>query len=166
MKYLMMVGIPTSGKSTYVRSLFEDPYWQLATLLSTDNYLEEVAKNSNSTYNEIFDDYIKHATKKLNEDLENALKYKRPIIHDQTNLTKKSREKKLAKIPKDYQKIAVYSEITLEEAIKRNKTRPGNVIPQRVFMQMLEDYKIPTMDEGFDLIMRINEHTELAEEFR
>lgn len=151
----MLSGIPTSGKSTYVSSLLEKPEFSNAVVLSTDNYIQKIADQENLTYDEVFDKTIKEATKHLNLDLSEAIKNNRTIIHDQTNLTKKSRAKKLKKIPDNYKKICAYSIIDLEEAKKRNKTRPGKVIPLRVLMMMLEDFQIPTIDEGFDEVINI-----------
>ena len=155
MIYIMLSGIPTSGKSTYVSFLLQKPEFYNAVVLSTDNYIEKVAKENNLSYNEVFETEIKAAIKQLNVDLSEALKNNRPIIHDQTNLTQKSRAKKLKKIPGHYKKICAYSVINLEEAQKRNKTRPGKVISTRVIMSMLEDFSIPTLDEGFDEIINI-----------
>jgi len=155
MIYIMLSEIPTSGKSPYVSFLLQKPEFHNAVVLSTDNYIAKVAKENNLSYDEVFEHEIKAATKQLNADLSEALKNNRPIIHDQTNLTQKSRAKKLKKIPDNYKKICAYSVITLEEAQKRNKTRPGKVISTRVIMSMLEDFSIPTLDEGFEEIINI-----------
>lgn len=151
----MLSGIPTSGKSTYVSRLLEKPEFINAVVLSTDNYIQKIAEQENSTYDEVFDKTIKDATKQLNLDLSEAITNNRSIIHDQTNLTIKSRAKKLKKIPDSYKKICAYSVIDLAEATKRNKTRPGKVIPLRVLMIMLDDFEIPTVDEGFDEVINI-----------
>lgn len=155
MLYVMLSGIPTSGKSTYVSRLLEKPEFNNAVVLSTDNYIQKIADQENLTYDEVFDKTIKEANKQLNLDLSEAIKNNRSIIHDQTNLTIKSRAKKLKKIPDSYKKICAYSVIDLEEARKRNKTRPGKVIPLRVLMMMLDDFEIPTVDEGFDEVINI-----------
>ena len=162
MNYLMMVGIPTSGKSTYVNNLLKYEPWRNAVVLSTDNFIEQEAKNVNSTYDELFGDLIKPATKKLNKDLDDAVRNRQSIIHDQTNLTQKTRAKKLARIPSFYQKIAVYTIITFTEALQRNKNRPGKVISERDLSDMLINYQIPTKDEGFDLILKITDPCELS----
>jgi predicted kinase len=155
MLYVMLSGIPTSGKSTYVSRLLEKPEFNNAVVLSTDNYIQKIADQENLTYDEVFDKTIKDANKQLNLDLSEAIKNNRSIIHDQTNLTIKSRAKKLKKIPDSYKKICAYSVIDLEEATKRNKTRPGKVIPLGVLMTMLDDFEIPTVDEGFDEVINI-----------
>lgn len=151
----MLSGIPTSGKSTYVSRLLEKPEFNNAFVYSTDNYIQKIADQENLTYDEVFDKTIKDANKQLNLDLSEAIKNNRSIIHDQTNLTIKSRAKKLKKIPDSYKKICAYSVIDLEEATKRNKTRPGKVIPLGVLMTMLDDFEIPTVDEGFDEVINI-----------
>lgn len=151
----MMVGIPTSGKSTFIKTILDFPICKSAIVLSTDNYIDDVANSFNLTHDEVFAKYIKSATKQLNENLEKAIKNNQNIIHDQTNLTKKSRAKKLTRIPLVYKKIAVYTEITLEEALKRNKNRQGKVIPENTLTQMFENCELPTSEEGFDLIMKL-----------
>ena len=62
---VMLSGIPTSGKSTYVKRLLKIPYWSNAVVLSTDDYIEKEAQRLNLTYNEIFDDAISDATREL-----------------------------------------------------------------------------------------------------
>ncbi len=149
----MLAGLPTSGKSTYVNQLRKSSYWRSAVVLSTDNYLDRIAKEHNSSYNEVFDAYIDEATKQLNIELQDALSLKKPIIHDQTNLTIKTRAKKLRRIPKSYKKILVYFEHNMEEVLKRNENRPGKYISESVLRRMQLTYELPTTNEGFDLVL-------------
>jgi tRNA uridine 5-carbamoylmethylation protein Kti12 len=154
MKYLMLSGIPTSGKSTYVNKLREIHYWQSAVILSTDNYIARIAEESDTTYDDVFEEYIKEATRQLHLDLQEAIKLNKPIIHDQTNLTIKTRAKKLSNIPVRYQKIIVHFEVPLEEALRRNKCRPGKFISEDIIKRMFYTFEPPTSDEGFNLVLR------------
>jgi tRNA uridine 5-carbamoylmethylation protein Kti12 len=154
MKYLMLSGIPTSGKSTYINKLLENSYWQSAVILSTDNYIARIAEESDTTCNDIFQEYIKEATRQLHLDLQEAIKLNKPIIRDQTNLTIKTRAKKLSNIPGRYQKIIVYFELPLEEALKRNECRPGKSISDAIIKRMFYTFEPPTSEEGFDLVLR------------
>lgn len=154
MKYLMLSGIPTSGKSAYVNKLQENPYWKSAVILSTDNYIERIAEESDTTYDDIFEEYIEEAARHLYLDLQEAIKHNKPIIHDQTNLTIKTRAKKLRNIPNRYQKIVVHFEVSLDESLRRNKYRPGKFISEDIIKRMFYTFEPPTYDEGFDLVLK------------
>jgi predicted kinase len=160
---VMMCGIPASGKSTYIQQGLDytDFFNTGYTFLSTDNYIEEKAKKEGTTYNEIFDCTIKEATEEMNKLLEFAIQNNMSIVWDQTNLTPKVRQKKLKKIPEHYTKVAVYNNISLEEAMKRNRNRIGKVIPQRVLIQMHSVFVPPTEEEGFDKVIQIGEQHEM-----
>jgi len=151
----MLCGIPTSGKSTYVEKLKKIPYWENAVVLSTDSYIEKQAQRLGRTYNEIFDDVIDDATRELELEFNEAKNDGRDIIWDQTNLTVKTRRKKLSKLPSWYHRGAVYFEITLEEALKRNETREGKFIPESIIKRMYHQFEIPTMTEGFEYVEKI-----------
>jgi len=152
---IMLCGIPTSGKSTYVEKLKKIPYWENAVVLSTDAYIEKQAQRLGRTYNEIFDDVIDDATRELELKFNEAKNDGRDIIWDQTNLTVKTRRKKLSKLPSWYHRGAVYFEITLEEALKRNETREGKFIPESIIKRMYHQFEIPTMSEGFEYVEKI-----------
>jgi predicted kinase len=154
MELIMMCGIPCSGKSTYIRNGVEgSSVLSEYVILSTDSYIEEYARTNNKTYNEVFDDVIDEATKRMYQDLDLAIQRGKSIIWDQTNVSRKSRIKKLKKIPEEYTKTAVVLPITLEEALIRNSQRANKFIPRSVLHRMYHQFEIPTEDEGFDVIM-------------
>ena len=156
MLLIMLCGLPTSGKSTFVSKLLNDPAYKNSVVLSTDAYIESVAQRLNKTYNDVFEDTIEEATRQLELTLIEAKDRGKSLIWDQTNLTSKTRKKKLSKIPSSYARIAIWFDITLEEALKRNKQRPGKVIPQRVLHLMNEQFIPPSCDEGFDVVIKEN----------
>jgi len=147
---VMLVGIPCSGKSTFVNRLKKIPFWENAVVLSTDNYIEKVAQEHNTTYSEIFDDVIKDATRELEIAFIEAKDKGKNIIYDQTNLTVKTRKKKLSKLPSHYARGVIYFEISLEEALERNKNREGKFIPESILKRMYHQLEVPTLEEGFD----------------
>ena len=152
MELIMLCGIPTSGKSTYVEKLKKLEYWKDAVVLSTDNYIEEYAKRVGQTYNEVFDDVIPDATRELELELNMAKDKGKNIIWDQTNISLKTRRKKLLKIPSFYARGAVYFEVSLEDALERNKHREGKFIPESILKRMWHQFEIPTRNEDFDYI--------------
>ncbi len=152
----MLCGLPTCGKSTYVEKLKKLDYWKNAIVLSTDNYIEKQAQRMGMTYNDIFDDVIDDATRELELEFNMAKENGRGIIWDQTNLSIKTRRKKLSKLPSSYRRCAVYFEISLEEALERNKHREGKFIPESILKRMWHQFEIPTIVEGFDYVERSN----------
>jgi predicted kinase len=152
---VMLVGIPCSGKSTYVNKLKKIPYWENAVVLSTDAYIEKVAQEHNTTYSEIFEDCIDEATRQLELAFIMAKDKGKNIIYDQTNLSRKTRKKKLAKLPSLYARGVVYFEISLEEALRRNENREGKYIPKSVLKRMWHQLEVPTLEEGFDYVEKV-----------
>ena len=149
---VMLCGIPCSGKSTYVNKLLTYEYWENAIILSTDNYIEEQAKRLGMTYNEVFQDCIDEATRQLEMSFVRAKEEGKRIIWDQTNLSIKTRKKKLTKVPSIYKRTVVWFQVDLEEALKRNETREGKFIPESILKRMYHQFEIPTLEEGFDFV--------------
>ena len=152
----MLCGIPTSGKSTYVKNLLSQSYWERAIVLSTDNFIEKVAQEYGKTYDEVFKSTIGKATDFMWEQFQFAIHEGRDIILDQTNLTRKTRKDKTSKVPNTYHKRAVYFEIGLKEALERNKHREGKFIPESVLKRMYHSFEIPNSNEDFETIERGN----------
>ena len=149
---VMLCGIPCSGKSTYVNKLLTYEYWENSSILSTDNYIEEQAKRLGMTYNEVFQDCIDEATRQLEMSFVRAKEEGKRIIYDQTNLSIKTRKKKLTKVPSIYKRTVVWFQVDLEEALKRNETREGKFIPESILKRMYHQFEVPTLEEGFDFV--------------
>jgi tRNA uridine 5-carbamoylmethylation protein Kti12 len=150
---IMLCGIPTSGKSSYVKRLKDLVDYNDAVILSTDNYIEQQAQRLGLTYNQVFDDVIENATRNLELEFNMAKEKGKNIIWDQTNLTVKTRRKKISKVPSYYRRGVVYFKVSLEEALERNKTREGKFIPEGILKRMYNQFEIPTLDEGFDFVL-------------
>ena len=154
---VMLCGIPCSGKSTYVNKLLTYEYWENSIILSTDNYIEEQAKRLGMTYNEVFQDCIDEATRQLEMSFVRAKEEGKRIIWDQTNLSIKTRKKKLTKVPSIYKRTVVWFQVDLEEALKRNETRKGKFIPESILKRMYHQFEVPTLEEGFDFVSCVND---------
>lgn len=150
-KLFMLIGVPGAGKSTWIKNqkLTDDAF-----ILSTDNYIEDMAIAEGRTYSEAFGDHIYNATAQLHEDLEYAMQHGKDIIWDQTNLNARGRREKLQKVMGSYEKIAVVFE-TPDDINERLKSREktGKVIPVKVFDAMVAGYEPPTRFEGFNKII-------------
>lgn len=150
-QFIMMIGMPCSGKSTFISQFVHSLGLQKFVVLSTDDIIEARAKELNKTYNEIWSDEIKSATVEMNNQLKQAIMDGKDIIWDQTNLTQKSRKSKINLIPSDYSKLAFYVEASLETCLSRN-VRPGKIIPENIIRNMHATIKPPELSEGFDAV--------------
>ena len=152
--YTMLVGVPGSGKSTWLAQQPID--WSNTVLASTDNEIERRAKAQGKTYSEVFQKEVKGATTAMNNTIRDALARGLNVIHDQTNLTVKSRASKLASVPDTYEKVAVVFPTPNDAELKRRlDSRPGKTIPANVVLAMKSQFQQPSEDEGFDSIIRI-----------
>lgn len=125
-------------------------------IASTDQYIEEFAKSSGKTYNEVFKECIAEAEKFMRNDVQNAIAAGHDIVWDQTNVSKVSRNKKLRMIPDHYEKIAVVFPVPDEDELQRRlASRPGKTIPSHVMSSMIANYQMPTLEEGFTEIIHL-----------
>ena len=152
---VFLCGIPCSGKSTFVNELKKIPYWENAAVLSTDAYIEKQAQRCGLTYNQIFDDVIDDATRELELELNMAKDKGKNLIWDQTNISRKTRKKKLYKLPSFYARGVIYFEILLEEVLRRNEKREGKYIPESILKRMYHQFEVPTLEEGFDYYEKV-----------
>jgi predicted kinase len=147
-KVYMMIGVPGSGKSTWINS---QDWAGDCVLVSTDKLIELEAGRQNKPYNEVFKGYIDEATILMTEDIRHAVAEGKDIIWDQTNTSRKSRRSKLALVPGYYKIAVVFATPEKEEWQARINSRPGKSIPASVLKAMAAGLQLPTEDE-FDEI--------------
>jgi tRNA uridine 5-carbamoylmethylation protein Kti12 len=152
--FIMLVGLPASGKTTVRRSIV-DLWPRPIVQLTTDYVIDSLAAEHGSTYNEMFKSGIDQATKIMALWRQQAIMTRVDMIHDQTNLTVKSRARKLAGLPSCYRKIAVTVKVDEGVRIFRLGNRPGKVIPYYVDQEMQQSYEAPTLAEGFDAVVPV-----------
>lgn len=151
----MLVGVPCSGKSTWAskQKFDEDP----TVICSSDSYIENYALEQGKTYNQVFKEYVSTAVDHMMDDVQYAVDNGFDIVWDQTSLTKSSRRKKLGMIPSTYSKVAVVfptpDKSVLEE---RLASRPGKEIPKKVIDNMISQFEMPAIEEGFDQVVGPN----------
>ena len=145
-KCYQLIGVPGAGKSTWTKS---QDWVKDCVVVSTDEFVEDYAKEVGSTYNEVFDDYMPTAVKLMAEKVERAREQGKDIIWDQTSVSVKSRKRKFQML-RDYEHIAVVFKTPDEtELSRRLASRPGKSIPDFVMRSMIENFEMPTEDEGF-----------------
>ena len=149
---IFLVGVPTSGKSTFSN----DPKYSKYIRISSDDILQEVAKERQQSYNTVFKGNVRFAQIAMMKVLRKAIEDGKSIIWDQTNLTRKQRREKLKHIPPHYKKTAVYFVVDLKTALQRNTQRPGKVIPPEILERLIKEYELPTLEEGFSEIISGN----------
>jgi predicted kinase len=152
-KCYQLVGVPGSGKSTWV----ENQDWALTCArVSTDKWVEIYAKEVGRTYSEVFTDFMPIAVDLMAKEVIVAREMKRDIIWDQTSTTVNSRAKKFRMLP-DYEHIAVvFKTPEHTELMRRLMGRPGKEIPDHVIASMIASWEEPTEEEGFKQIWFAN----------
>ena len=142
----ILVGVPASGKSSWIRS---QNWTRNCVTASTDNYIDAVAKRTGKTYSEVFDEHMPDAIEDMLSIVVAAREAGRDIIWDQTSTTIYSRKKKFKMLP-GYKMIAVvFKTPEANEWKRRLDSRPGKHIPDEVLNFMSENFQMPTVEEGF-----------------
>ncbi|QDJ96381.1 putative kinase [Xanthomonas phage Xoo-sp13] len=157
-KVIVMVGLPGSGKDFIINRMLKDnpgDYY----IASTDAFIEAAATEQGKTYSEVFDDEIKKATQRMNCEVDEAIRQRRSVIWNQTNMARKKRVGILSRFPKDYYKTCVVvtapTEIHLERVSARAKAT-GKHISTGIIMSMQASYIEPSTEEGFDEIVFVH----------
>lgn len=153
----MLCGVPYSGKSTWTKKkLYEENNRYTLIVLSTDDIISNICRDHETTYDESFKLLFDYANLVMNKDVAFAIKHGCDMIWDQTNLTVGSRAKKLARIPKDYRKVAINFSIPDYEELKhRVESRQDKIIPWSVMEEMFSQYVPATLEEGFDEVISL-----------
>jgi predicted kinase len=152
-KCYQLIGVPASGKSTWVK----DQDWASeCVVVSTDEFVEDWARECGQTYSEVFTDYMPTAVKLMADKVVRAREAGKDIIWDQTSTTLASRQRKFNMLP-DYEHIAVvFKTPEHKELIRRLWSRPGKEIPEHVIASMIASWEDPTEEEGFSQIWYTN----------
>jgi predicted kinase len=141
-----LVGVPGSGKSTWVSN---QDWVKDCAMVSTDMWVDLEAERVGKTYSEIFNEYMPHAVRLMANHVELARDKNMDIIWDQTSTTFKSRARKFNMLL-DYEHIAiVFKTPDTEELKRRLASRPGKEIPDDVVQSMIDNFEMPTEEEGF-----------------
>ena len=141
-----LIGVPGAGKSTWIK----EQIWALGlTVVSTDAFVEDYARECGSTYSEVFEDYMPRAVELMANQVVFAREHGHTILWDQTSTTVKSRARKFNMLP-DYEHIAVvFRTPNLDELKQRLANRAGKDVPWSVVQGMIDGWEEPTLEEGF-----------------
>lgn len=139
-KFIMMVGLPASGKSTYALEL-ADTY--NANIHASDSIREELSGDINNQ--DINDIVFKTLHNRIKKDLSNG----KSCIYDATNINYKRRRaflQELNKIP--CENICILMATPYEECLKNNANRDRKV-PEEVIERMYRHFDAPDIFEGW-----------------
>lgn len=141
-KFIMLVGIPGSGKSTHAKKLNHgtNDIHLSSDSIRAELYGDEATQGNPSV---VFD--IMH--KRTLEALANG----NNVIYDATNITRKDRASIMSKIPKYVETECHIVWAPIETCIKRDSKRERTV-GKEVIDRMLKRFQAPYYDEGFDSI--------------
>ena len=148
-KCYQLIGVPWSGKSTWVNS---QTWTNKCAYVSTDKFVDAHAHNVGRTYSEVFKEIMPKAVEMMAAEVVEAREAGKDIIWDQTSTTVESRAKKFRML-RDYEHVAVvFLTPDADELARRLGNRPGKVIPQEIIESMIANWQEPTEDEGFSEI--------------
>jgi predicted kinase len=137
--FLMVVGLPGSGKSTYI-----DKYYSNYSVHSSDAIREELSGDVNNQDINVRVFEILH--KRVKEDLLQG----KNVVYDATNISWKRRKAFLTELNKiPCRKSCILMATPFELCVERNKQRE-RVVPYHVIERMYKNFDIPWYNEGWD----------------
>ena len=150
--FIMMVGLPGSGKSTISKKLGYK-------IFSSDEYREKLLGdvNDQSGNDKVF--------RALHNDIKECLLNEESCILDATNISRKSRKKLLDYI-KDISCTKIASVVCppWSTVIAQNSSRE-RLVPFEVLERMIRQFEFPQKFEGFDEIIVHNNYTTECEKY-
>jgi predicted kinase len=144
-----LLGVPGSGKSTFLNSKVKDSF----VVLSRDDILmeyahsHEISGNFSEVWKQLSDDEQKEIDKLLHKRFNSYCKNNLNIVVDMTNMSLKSRRKWFNSVPKHYYKVATFFRINEKDLNKRLKLRckeTGKCIRESLIQSMKRNLSLPT----------------------
>ena len=144
-KLILMVGVPASGKSTYI----ETHATPKDKVISRDNIRFDMVPDGSPYFEkekEVFNEYVRQAQEAID-----AGTYNR-IFLDATHLNEKSRNKILDRLDlKNITLEAVYFNLPAKVVSARNNKRIGRYrVPEETMQQMADRLTCPSADKKYN----------------
>lgn len=144
---VVTVGLPASGKTSWVKGFIEDNKDKTIDIISSDKIREEIFKDigDQNHNNEVFD-IMKRRTKE-------SLSQGHVVVYEATNISSKRRRALLKELKRYYDKaICLFKYKNLLNCLVDNENRKKRV-PSDVIYRMYRNFEIPHKNEGFDEII-------------
>lgn len=151
--FIMLVGIPASGKSTLTRELEQKG----CVIISSDKIREEIYPDLTSLFSD------KSKLNEVNQQVFDTvrisaidnLKAGKSVVIDATNLSRKKRVKFLSQLkPIDCTKACILLVAPVETCMERNRQRLGSArVSDEGMYNMLCAFECPHFCEGWDIIL-------------
>lgn len=143
-KFIMMVGLPGSGKSTVA-----DKYYPNAVWVSSDAIREELWGDASDQRNPevIFEEMERRTLEALND--------YNDVVYDATNLHSRTRKKLVTSIKRQVPGVECICElvITTISECKRRQFNRARKVPDEVIDRMARSFQVPYSGEGWDDII-------------
>lgn len=140
--FLMVVGLPGSGKSTYI-----EKYYSNYRVHSSDAIREELSGDVNNQ------DINKQVFSTLHKRVKDDLVAGHNVVYDATNISWKRRKAFLQELKNiNCHKECVLMATPFELCVQRNNER-DRVVPYFVIERMYKNFDIPWYNEGWDSIV-------------
>jgi predicted kinase len=158
---IVMVGVPSSGKSTWVTQHIEAHHEKDYVVISSDPELYNIGLEHGLTdeegrvrYMDAYLQYHEEARRRAQNKLNEALAEGRNIILDRPHLAKRYRAHYLSQVPNYYKKIAVVMDTPLEIILKRWAVDIKGV-PNFDLKKRIEEFEPVVKEEGFYSILHL-----------
>ncbi len=152
-KMILMVGVPGSGKSTWLRT-HQKYFNDLHTIVSRDEIRFSYLKDGDNYF-----DYEKEVWKDFIEQIKDGLATQEEVYVDATHINERNRTKLFRALNSALYGVeleAVYFDLPLETIIAQNANRTGRqFVPPEAIENMYKQLQAPSFEEGFNRIYTI-----------
>ena len=149
---IMLVGLPGSGKTTWAKENL--PHF---IRISTDDHVMQKCRETGMYYQKGIQIFYEEADRLARQALSSAIERGENVVIDQANLTRNSREKKLANFPDTYTRIACFFDTPFDLLLERNEARQQageHYVPALALYQLAENLESP-YEPAFDEVVEI-----------
>jgi predicted kinase len=145
----VMVGLPASGKSTYIEQNASEGSF----IVSRDRIVEDLGDGI--TYSEKWYSANQKEVDEVLQEVFKQAKKENEVFVDMTHLSTKSRRRTLSHFGKEWKKKCVVvlpslTQLTNNSEYRKNTT--GKFVSDSVVLEMMSRFSSPTYSEGFDEI--------------
>lgn len=154
---IVLSGVPGSGKSTFAKNHFGEEFYD-AHVVSTDYFIDKHAQETGKTYDEVFRDYYKTASRLMNQRVAELASKGETIIWDQTNVTRAKRKTICDNHHlKDYTKKCIQffvdnDSTVYQKMLKERSKETGKTIPKSALETMFRDLQVVLKNENFETV--------------